>query len=103
MTSAQPNLFLRSDTFFGVCEAIGEDLRIPANLLRIAFAPLLFWNPMLAFGLYAGLGLIVAFSRWLAPNPKILETPVAADVAEAAGEPQLAENEAQAQPMPLAA
>ena len=103
MTSAQPNLFLRSDTFFGVCEAIGEDLRIPANLLRIAFAPLLFWNPMLAFGLYAGLGLIVALSRWLAPNPKILEAPVAADAAEPAGELQPAENEAQAQPMPLAA
>lgn len=68
MTSKRPNLFTRDDTFFGVCEGLGEDLHLPSNLVRLAFVPLLFLYPVAAFGLYAGLGVLVALTRWLVPD-----------------------------------
>jgi phage shock protein C len=52
----QHNLFTRSDTIFGVCEGLGEDLRIPANLLRLSLAFLLFLNPPAAVATYIGAG-----------------------------------------------
>jgi phage shock protein PspC (stress-responsive transcriptional regulator) len=64
------NLLTRDDTFFGVCEGLGEDLRIHPNFLRVALAGLLFWNPPAAIAAYAGAGALVALSRWLAPNPR---------------------------------
>lgn len=69
MQEVPANLFTRSDTFFGVCEGIGEDLRIPPNLLRVALAGLAFWNPLVAAGTYACAALLVALTRWLIPNP----------------------------------
>lgn len=74
MQSSQDNVFARPDTFFGICEALGQDLRIPANLLRIAVAGLLFWNPLAGLSAYAAAGVLVAFTRWLYPNPRIAET-----------------------------
>ena len=62
------NLFTRDDTFFGVCEGLGQDLHIPANLLRIAFAVGLLANPMLTIELYFGLGLLVLVSRLVFPS-----------------------------------
>lgn len=96
----QPNLFTRDDTFFGVCQALGEDLRIPPNLLRMALALSLFWNPLAALCSYAAAGILVALTRWLVPNPRL---PVAA--AEAAGRApsETIAATAEAEPLPLAA
>ncbi len=69
MHSSQPNVFVdRDDTFFGVCEALGEDFGFNPNFLRVALALTLFWNPAAALGAYAGLGLIVGITRCLVPN-----------------------------------
>ena len=69
MQQFQPSVLARDDTFFGVCHAIGEDFGFSPTLLRLAFAGLLFWNPLAAVATYAGAGLIVAVTRWFVPNP----------------------------------
>ncbi|HEX8532798.1 MAG TPA: PspC domain-containing protein [Allosphingosinicella sp.] len=94
MQTEQFNLFTRPDTFFGVCEGLGEDLGIHANLFRVAFAALLFWNPPAALGAYAAAGVLVAATRFIAPNPRI--APAEAEQAPAAVE-------AEAEQLPLAA
>jgi phage shock protein C len=68
MTDRPQNLFTRDDTFFGVCEALGEDLHIPPNLLRIAMAPLLIWNPVATFIGYLAVGCVIALIRLVFPN-----------------------------------
>ena len=97
MQVAQHNLFTRPDTFFGVCEGIGEDLGVHANLLRIALAGFLFWNPPIAIAVYGALGMIVLVSRLLAPNPAI-----ASIVPDTEGTERV-ETLADAEPLPLAA
>ncbi|MGQ0558538.1 MAG: PspC domain-containing protein [Sphingosinicella sp.] len=91
MQTFQPSVFARDDTFFGVCEALGEDLRFNPNLLRVAFALLLFWSPAAAIGGYVGAGLLVAITRWVVPNPRI---PMAVETLETGprndDEPELA-------------
>jgi len=67
-TSANVALPLRNDTFLGVCEAIGQDLGINANWLRVAFAPFIIVNPILTLVFYVALGCVVAVSRWLFPR-----------------------------------
>lgn len=67
MSDKRANLFTRDDTFFGVCEGLGEELGIPSNLLRLAFVPVLLLEPALAFEAYAALGLLVLAIRWLVP------------------------------------
>ncbi|MEA3045102.1 MAG: phage shock protein [Sphingomonadales bacterium] len=69
-TAAQPNLFARDDTFFGVCAGLGEDFGFSPTILRVAFAALLFFNPLAALGAYVVAGMTVFVSRWLAPNPR---------------------------------
>jgi phage shock protein PspC (stress-responsive transcriptional regulator) len=95
-----PSVFTRDDTFFGVCEALGEDLRIPPTLLRIGFALALFFNPIAAVGAYLGLGLFVAALRWFVPNPSV-ELPVEAEEAgqEAIAAPAEAEEEEEGLPI----
>lgn len=67
----QPNLFLRNDTIFGVCEALGEDFGFNPQYLRIALILPLFWFPVEIVALYFGLGLFVLVSRLLVPaRPK---------------------------------
>lgn len=73
------SIIAREDTLLGVCQAIGEDFRFNPVYLRVAFALILFWSPILAVGGYATLGAVVAFSRWMAPDP----LPPAADLSEA--------------------
>jgi phage shock protein PspC (stress-responsive transcriptional regulator) len=63
------NLFTRPDTFFGVCQGLGEDLRIHPNLLRLALAGLLFFNPPAAAAAYAAAGALVFLTRYFYPNP----------------------------------
>jgi phage shock protein PspC (stress-responsive transcriptional regulator) len=58
---------LRRDTFLGVFEAIGQDLGINPNWLRVPFAALILWNPEVIVGLYLALGLVVAATRWFFP------------------------------------
>ena len=68
MQTERTNLFMREDTFFGVCQGIQEDLRIPADLLRIGFAGLLYINMTAAFALYGALAVVVLSSRLIFPN-----------------------------------
>jgi hypothetical protein len=56
MQTAQPNLFTRPDTFFGVCQGLGEDLRFHPNILRLALAGLFFWSPYIAVAGLRGAG-----------------------------------------------
>jgi phage shock protein PspC (stress-responsive transcriptional regulator) len=91
MTDPQPNLFTRSDTFFGICEGLGEDLRIPPNLLRLALAALLFSDPIAAAAAYAAAGALVFLTRYFFPNPAAAaEAPLAQATA---AEPAPAERE----------
>lgn len=66
----QPNLFMRNDTIFGVCEALGEDFGFNAQYLRIALILPIFWLPLEMVALYFGLGLFVLVSRLVAPAAK---------------------------------
>ena len=66
----QPNLFMRNDTIFGVCEALGEDFGFNAQYLRIALILPIFWMPLEIGALYFGLGLFVLISRLLVPAKK---------------------------------
>ncbi len=69
MTDPQPQtLFARSDTFFGVCEAIGQDFGFNPNWLRVAFAVPLIYSPVLAIAAYIVVGLIVAASHFAFPR-----------------------------------
>ncbi len=95
------NLFTRDDTFFGVCEGLGEDLRIPSNLLRAAFALGLFFNPQAVVITYFGLGALVLVSRLIFPNPRLAQTPAEAVARISAPAPAPAEPEQEE--LPLAA
>ena len=66
----QVALPLRSHTILGVCEAIGEDFGFNPVFLRIPLAASVIWNPMVAFGVYFGLGVVVLASRLLFPKAK---------------------------------
>ena len=74
--STKVALPLRNDTFLGVCEAIGQDLGINPNWLRVAFAPFIIISPMITIGAYLALGAVVALSRWFFPREA--QTPVTA-------------------------
>ena len=65
------NLILRNDTILGVCEAIGQDFGFNPNWLRIAFCAPVYWNPMLVLGVYLGLGLVVASTRYFFPDRSV--------------------------------
>lgn len=64
------NLLTRDDTFFGVCQGLGEDTGVPPSLIRVGLAFMLFWNPVAAVGAYLALGIVVAFARLLFPVPR---------------------------------
>ena len=64
----QPALPFRGDTLLGVCEAMGQDLRINPIWLRTIFATLLLWNPEVVVIAYLALGVVVAVTRWLIPD-----------------------------------
>ena len=64
----EPALPLRSDTFLGVCEAIGQDLGFHPNWLRIPFAAMILWNPAVIIGAYLALGCVVAGTRLAFPD-----------------------------------
>ena len=68
---AKTNLMLRNDTILGVCEAIGQDFGFNPNWLRIAFCAPIYWNPALVVGVYLGLGVLVAVTRFAAPDRRV--------------------------------
>ncbi|WP_340313830.1 PspC domain-containing protein [Rhizorhabdus argentea] len=67
MQRSQPSLFARHDTFFGVCEAIGQDFGFPSNYVRVALSLGLLLSPLATVAVYVGAGLLVAISRWIYP------------------------------------
>jgi len=67
MNASQPTLFSRHDTFFGVCEGIGQDLGFNPNYLRAVFAVSLLFAPKIVLAAYLGLGLVVLATRKLFP------------------------------------
>lgn len=73
MQATRQNMFMRDDTFFGVCQALGEDFRFSPTLLRLAFALGFFWNPLVVTGAYLALGVLVAITRFVAPDPRPVE------------------------------
>lgn len=75
MPSPQPNLLARDDTFFGVCQGLGEDLGFNPLYLRIVFAILVLVNPLAALGGYVGAGVLVLLSRLIFPNPRPAAAP----------------------------
>ncbi len=95
-TAHQPNIFIdRDDTFFGVCEAIGEDFGFHANWLRLALAVGTFFSPLATVAAYGALAVVVGISRRAFPNP-------APAAPEAAPEPAVETNDT-AQPLAEAA
>jgi phage shock protein PspC (stress-responsive transcriptional regulator) len=64
------NLFTRPDTFFGVCEALGEDLGVNPIWLRIALGVGVLWQPLAVIASYLALGALVLALRLLMPNAK---------------------------------
>lgn len=59
--------FNRPDTLLGVCEAIGQDLGVNANWLRVALAVGVFWSLEAALAAYLALGVMVVAVRLLTP------------------------------------
>jgi phage shock protein PspC (stress-responsive transcriptional regulator) len=97
------NLLARDDTFFGVCQGIGEDLGFSPNWLRLAFGVSLLWNPPVVIGTYVALGMVVLAARLIAPNPKAAKNPVIAEAAPAEAVRIEAPAANEQQPVPLAA
>ena len=68
MQNETTNLFRRRDTFFGTCEAVGQDFGFNPLYLRLAFIAPLFFFPVQTFAAYFALGGIVYASRLFYPN-----------------------------------
>jgi phage shock protein PspC (stress-responsive transcriptional regulator) len=81
MADSNRNTFNRPDTFFGICESLGQDFGFNPLWLRLAFVPALFFFPFQAPLAYLGLGLIVLASRKLFPAQGPADAGEAAPVA----------------------
>jgi phage shock protein C len=77
-TAPNRNTFNRPDTFFGVCEAIGQDFGFNPLWLRLAFVPPVFFAPQYALVAYIALGLVVLASRLIFPAKADAVTDVSA-------------------------
>ncbi len=67
MENETTNLFNRRDTFFGICEAVGQDFGFNPLWLRLAFVAPIFFFPVQTFIGYFALGGAVLASRLLFP------------------------------------
>ena len=67
MPASPSPLFDRPDTFFGVCEGLGQDLGFNANYLRVLLGAAVLWNPVVVIATYLVLGFAVALARWIYP------------------------------------
>lgn len=70
MTAKTTNPFMRDDTIFGVCQAIGDDFGFNPMWLRIPLAVPVVFAPWYSVAAYAALGLAVLASRFLFPDRK---------------------------------
>jgi len=94
MQDVRTSLPFRSDTMFGICEALGQDFGINANWFRVVFATGVVFNLEYALAAYFGVGLLVLASRLIFRTraaidpavvmgvPTVIEAPVAKPVAE---------------------
>jgi len=87
MQESQSSVFARDDTFFGVCEALGEDFGFNPIFLRITFAGFLLWKPVEVVVAYLIAGLVVGLVRWAFPNPRSTVAPEQVAEAQLAAEP----------------
>ena len=101
-TAAQPNVFTRDDTFFGVCQAIGEDFGFSPNWLRLAIGVGLLFAPLTTIGAYLGAAVLVGFSRLVSPDPRRTAAAPAAEAVETTKTPH-ADNETLADALAVAA
>ncbi len=76
MQADHPYVYNRSDTLLGVCQALGDDLGFNPIFLRIGLALPLIPAPVAVLSVYASLAVIVAVSRLLFPNPRLLKTAI---------------------------
>ncbi|HEX8061961.1 MAG TPA: PspC domain-containing protein [Allosphingosinicella sp.] len=96
MQTSQTSVFTSDRTLFGVCEALGEDLGFNPIFLRVPLAICLMINPVAVIAAYFGLGLLVAFTRFVAPDPKPAAVSEAdprtaeAELGDALAEPEMA-------------
>ena len=95
--SGRSNLFTRPDTFFGVCEAVGQDLGFNANWLRVGLALPLLYAPLWSVAAYLVLAVLVVASRLLFPAR------AAATAPEAVSAVPVSANDADAVPLAQAA
>lgn len=97
MSNRQPSLFARDDTFFGICEGLGEDLGINPLFIRLIFVFALFFNPAMTIAAYFGTGVLVLASRLIFPKPRLaepaVESPAEPEAPAAAAMPAKAEVE----------
>lgn len=70
MTAKTTNPFMREDTIFGVCQAIGDDFGFNPMWLRIPLAVPVVFAPWYSVIAYAALGMAVIASRVLFPDRK---------------------------------
>jgi phage shock protein C len=70
MTAKTTNPFMRDDTIFGVCQAIGDDFGFNPMWLRIPLAVPVVFAPWYSLIAYAALGVAVLASRVLFPDRK---------------------------------
>jgi len=80
------SIVARDDTLLGICFALGQDFGFNPVYLRVLLAAIVLWSLPTAIGAYLALGLVVALSRRLAPDPITAEAE-APDSPERAGEP----------------
>lgn len=66
--AAHMPLFNRPDTLLGICEGIGREFGFHPNILRVALAVPMIWNPIAVIGTYLGFGAALHISRLLAPS-----------------------------------
>jgi phage shock protein C len=71
MQQSSTNVILRHDTFFGICEAIGQDFGFNPNWLRIVFALTVLWSIENALIAYVALGVAVLASRLVFPKKSV--------------------------------
>ena len=103
MQSVQSSLIARDDTFLGICEGLGEDFGFSPNWLRLALGVALIASPVAAISTYLGLGVVVAATRWLVPNPRVAVTEEIWDEEVATAEAMPAEENDNAEALPVAA
>lgn len=66
--AAKPTpIWLREDTILGVCQSLGDDFGFNPLWLRVALSSGVLWNPAAIVGIYLGLGVLVAISRFFFP------------------------------------